>query len=152
MPAYVTAHVATCWPLIMNSIDALERQSILFDSQRRVKQLVDLSIASQIETVEHPSLTSAVELLGRLQALRGEEWLRQTYAARTVPRRKPPPPTDLQIRLQPSVCAKKVSIEAVNGDYRATIITTQGDIVVCRGDKMQWALDGALNMASLGGE
>jgi hypothetical protein len=145
--AYDVIYVQTCWPLIANALDALERQSILHDAQRRVKQLLDVCISNQIETIEHLALTSAIEILGRMSALRGEEWLRQNYELRTVPRKKPPPPTDLQIRLKHAVNARKVTVEAVDRDYRATIVTTQGDVVVCRGSKMQWALDGALGMA-----
>ena len=150
---YAVPQVQTCWPLVAAAIDGLERLDLVpMASVADQRRHVDMLAACGVDYVETRPLELAIEMLGRCESLRGEEWLRQRYAERVVPRRKPPPVIDLQIRVEKAVNARKINIETLqdrNG-FRVSVVTTQGEVVVCTGDKLRWVLDGALAMASSG--
>lgn len=150
---FETEHVHLCWPPIAAALDGLERIEALGpNTVAKQRRWVDAHRAAQIEQIESHELDCAVEMCGRLESLRANEWLTQQYQRRVVPRKKPAPPTELQIRVERATNAKRILIEAdkAANHYRVCIVTLLGDVVTCVGPKLQWTMDGALRMASSG--
>ena len=91
---YLVAYVKTCWPLVAAALDGLERLELVpMSTVVEQQRIVDTLASVGVEHVETRPLDLAIEMLGRCESLRGEEWLRQHYANRSVPRKKPPPAT-----------------------------------------------------------
>src|SRR5262249_56656479 len=66
-----------------------------------------------------------------------------------LPRRKPPAPADLQIRLRGLSCRRLVAtMDAERDSFRVTVKNLRGDVASCESPDFINALEGAIKMAA----
>lgn len=104
------------------------------------------------------ALTKTLHVLASQDGMHAADWLRMRAHEASIPRRKTPPSTDLQIRLKGVQCTRLVAQlirRDDNGEsyeaYRVTIKNVRGDVASVESSQFSNALDGAIKMAGAAG-
>lgn len=104
--------------------------------------------------IDSPDLTRILGMLAMIDGMHAQDWIRMRYVEATTPRRKPPPSTDLQMRLAGLQCRRLVCTlvrrehgRTVYEAHRVTIHNLRGDVSSAESSSFPNALEGALKMA-----
>jgi hypothetical protein len=139
--------VLSAWPAIGPMLEAMHRVGLVPRGEGEMRRIVELVASRGGARIDHPSIAAAVRVLAALQGQHASDWLEATAQAATMPRRKPPPATDLVLRLEGVECSRLVLEEADEGIVRVTIWNHRGDVVSYESGNTANALDGAIRMA-----
>jgi hypothetical protein len=151
--------VVAIWYRIARVTDALYAIGALAVTASTLRQIVDVCKEQGNEAIDDPDLTRALRILAAQDGMHAGDWLRARAVEAQMPRRKPPAPLDLQIRLKGVQCMRLVAQlitrregETVTEAHRVTIRNTRGDVASCESASFANALEGAIKMAGARGD
>lgn len=151
--AYVAHHIAAAWPRILGAARALERAGSFAGLYRGVLDQRGLVERAQLagELVASAHIDAAVRCCAAFEDMEPGDWLRMAAIDATIPRRRPPPSVAIALRLRGVQCQRLVAqvVEDLNGEDAVLVElqSTRGDVVSCRREDFDEALEGALRMA-----
>ncbi len=142
--------VLAIWSRIARTAEALVGIGAIATQPGDLRRIVDATGEAGNAAIDHDCLTRTLRVLAHADGMHAGDWLRARAVEAQMPRRKPPAPLDLQIRLKGVQCKRLVGqlIERDDGDaYRVTIMNTRGDVASVESSSFANALEGAIRMA-----
>lgn len=149
---YCIDELLAIWSRIARTVDALYAVHAVARSSVELKQLVDATRELGDAVIDHQDITRTLRVLAAQDGMHAGDWLRMKAVEASLPRRKPPPAVDLQIRLKGLNC-KRLVAQLVSGEteddegFRVTIVTMRGDVASVESHNFANALEGAIKMA-----
>jgi hypothetical protein len=142
------AHLIAIWRLFARTAEALWEIRAIGNPSAELRKVIDAREAEGVEVVSHADITRVVRLLALQAGMHADDWLRMTAADALLPRRKPPPAVELQIRLRWLNCKRLVCrLDEAKQNYRVTIHNVRGDVASVESCDFANALEGAIKMA-----
>lgn len=134
------------WQRFARTADALCEIGLIRMSSSEMRRLVEGT--NDIRGIDHADITRTLRLLALQDGMHAGDWLRMKAVEAQLPRRKPPPSVDLQIRLRGLNCKRLVAkSDHERESHRVTIWNMRGDVVSVDSSSFANALDGAIAMA-----
>jgi hypothetical protein len=149
---YPISELLAIWSKVARTADALYAVNAISRPSLELKQLVDATHELGDQVVDHQDLTRTLRVLAAQDGMHAGDWLRMKAVEASLPRRKPPPAVDLQLRLKGLNC-KRLIAQLVKGEteddegFRVTIVTMRGDVASVESPSFANALEGAIKMA-----
>lgn len=140
------------WSKVARTSDALHAVQAISMSSIELKRLVDAAQERGRKDIDHQDITRTLRVLAAQDGMHAGDWLRMKAVEASLPRRKPPPAVDLQLRLKGLNC-KRLVAQLVKGEteddegFRVTIVTMRGDVASVESPSFANALEGAIKMA-----
>lgn len=146
--------VLAIWSKVSRTADALHAIGAIPSNGEALQLAVGKTAAAGGTVIDHECLTRTLRLLALQDGMHAADWLRMRAVEAEMPRRKPPAPVDLQIRLRGVKCTlfvAKLSRDEEDGDeaYRVTVKNVRGDVASASSSSFANALEGALKMAAV---
>lgn len=142
------------WGRISRSADALHGIGAIARDGAALGELVQAAAAAGQHLLDLEDVTRTLRVMAAQDGMHAGDWLRSRAAEAQLPRRKPPPALDLQIRLRGLQCERlvakvirRVDDKTVVEAYRVTITNTRGDVASVESSSFANALEGAISMA-----
>lgn len=140
------------WTKIARTVEALWSIHACGAPSAEIRKMIAVTQEVGDAVIDHPDLTRALRVLSQQDGMHAADWLRMKAVEASMPRRKPPPALDLQLRLKGLNCTRLVA-QLVRGDteddegFRVTIRNVRGDVVSVESASFANALEGAIKMA-----
>jgi len=136
------------WPRIARAVDTMHGIGAVGLRANELKRAIDAAAALGSLAFLHRDLARTLCVMASVENMHVDDWLRRTVYESQLPRRKPPAPADLQIRLRGLSCRRLVATMAPERDsFRVTIKNLRGDVASCESHDFINALEGAIKMA-----
>jgi hypothetical protein len=149
---YPVDHVVSIWGRIARMAEALHAVGAIARAPQQLRELVDACAAGG--SIDHDDITRTLRVLALQDGMHAGDWLRARAVEAGIPRRKPPAPLDLQMRLRSVQCQRLVArLVRISEDgrayegYRVTIMNVRGDVASAESSSLANALEGAIKMA-----
>jgi len=142
--------IRAIWGRIARMVDALRDVGAICSSVTVASIEASLRGAEELgaEVIDDYELTKTLRVLAAQDNMHAGDWLRARAVEAQMPRRKPPPALDLQLRLKGLQCKRLVARCEPDGEsYRVTIANVRGDVVSAHSSSFANALEGAIKMA-----
>jgi hypothetical protein len=140
--------VLAIWPRIARTIETLRAIGAVRSRPEDIETVIRSNAEAGCQAVEHRELGRVLCVMAAGDNMHVGDWLRRTVAESHMPRRKPPAPADLAIRLRGLACKRLVArINDETESYRVTILNLRGDVASCESYDFINALEGAIKMA-----
>lgn len=146
--------IRAIWTWVERAAFALREQGAITSTPNELRAELDAQESAGAERIAHPELARALRVMAALENMHVDDWLVQRAAEVLMPRRKPPPVVDMQMRLKGVQCQRLVAQVIRCGDgktatakHRVTIQTLRGDVASAEHPRLHHALDGAIRMA-----
>lgn len=143
------------WTKVARTIEALWTIHAVTNSSAELRKLIQVTQEVGDSVIDHPDITRALRVLALQDGMHAADWLRMKAVEASMPRRKPPPALDLQLRLKGLNC-KRLVAQLIRRDlddgeieesYRVTIRSVRGDVASVESASFANALEGAIKMA-----
>lgn len=132
------------WQRFTRTADALFEVGAIANPTAKLRQLLEAAKGE----IDHPDVTRALRVLALQDGMHAGDWLRMKAVEAQLPRRKPPPAVELQIRLRGLNCKRLIAkLDDEKENYRVTIWNSRGDVASVESASFANALDGAIQMA-----
>jgi len=136
------------WPRIARAVDTMHGTGAGELRSDELKRAIDAAAAMGSLAFVHRDLARTLCVMASVENMHVDDWLRRTVYESQLPRRKPPAPADLQIRLRGLSCRRLVATMDPAADrFRVTIKNLRGDVASCESHDFINALEGAIKMA-----
>jgi hypothetical protein len=142
------------WQRVARTVEALWAIHAVTSSSAELRKLVQATQEVGDGVIDHQDITRALRVLAAQDGMHAADWLRMKAVEASMPRRKPPPALDLQLRLKGLNCTRLVAqlrrsdpIDRGSKAFRVTIRNVRGDVVSCESPSFSNALEGAIKMA-----
>jgi hypothetical protein len=140
------------WQRVARTVEALWAIHAVTSSSAELRKLVQATQEVGDGVIDHQDITRALRVLAAQDGMHAADWLRMKAVEASMPRRKPPPALDLQLRLKGLNCTRLVaqlrrSTDPEDEGFRVTIRNVRGDVVSCESPSFANALEGAIKMA-----
>lgn len=139
------------WGRIARTAEALQVIGAIDTTHERLAELVTEAKQAGSSAFDHFAMTKVLRVLALQDNMHAADWLRMKAVEAELPRRKPPPALDLQLRLKGLQCHRLVAQVLDAGDaterVRVTIRNVRGDVASVESPSFANALEGAIKMA-----
>jgi hypothetical protein len=135
------------WKRIARTADALWEVGAIKMPSAEMRKRIALAEVEEIREISIGDITTTLRMLALQDGMHAGDWLRMKAVEASLPRRKPPPAVDLQIRLRGLNCKRLVAKIDEDQNVRVTIWNTRGDVASVQSESFANALDGAIQMA-----
>lgn len=138
------------WTRVARTVEALWSIHAVTNPSAELRKLVQATQEVGDAVIDHPDITRALRVLAAQDGMHAGDWLRMKAVEASMPRRKPPPALDLQLRLRGLNCTRLVAQLVRREDeesYRVTIRNVRGDVSSVESASFANALEGAIKMA-----
>lgn len=150
--------VLAIWSKVSRTAEALLAIGAIATSVEALQLELDATAAAGNAVIEHADLTRILRVLATQDGMHAGDWLRARAAEASMPRKKPPASTELQIRLKGVQCLRldarlirRKEGEQLYEAHRVTIKNVRGDVASVESPSFANALDGAIAMAGARG-
>lgn len=141
----------TIWTRVARTIEALWAIHAVSHASAEIRRLIQATSEVGDAVIDHPDITKALRVCATQDGMHAADWLRMKAVEASMPRRKPPPALDLQLRLKGLNCTRLVAQTIVREDdeeaFRVTIRNVRGDVCSVESGSFANALEGAMKMA-----